>query len=91
MVRLRWSLPLLSCLALVASVSLTAAFTYGATRFRAPADVGLVVLASVGVALLLDERAGRRGQEVTVASLGEPAVPAPETVAAAGPAVASRA
>jgi hypothetical protein len=81
----------LPCLALVGTVSLTAAFTYGTTRFRVPADVGLVVLASAGVALLVDERARRRGREWTEASLRGPAGPAPEAVAGAGPAVTSRA
>ena len=80
----------LPIVALVATVSLTSAVTYGTTRFRAPADVGLVVLGSAGVALLLEERARRRGRRRTEPSLREPLAALPET-AAAGPAGASRA
>ena len=85
-----WKIVVPVAVALVATVSLTSALTYGTTRFRAPADVGLVVLGSAGVALLLEERARRRGRRRTEPSLREPLAALPET-AAAGPAGASRA
>jgi 4-amino-4-deoxy-L-arabinose transferase-like glycosyltransferase len=41
--------PLLPFVAIAVTVTLTAAVFYGAVRFRAPADVGLVVLAAVAI------------------------------------------
>jgi len=51
--------PLAPLLGLVASVVVVGAFVYGNTRFRAPADVALVILAGVGVDTLLSGRARR--------------------------------
>ncbi len=46
--------------AVAASATLTAAISFGITRYRVGADVALCVLAGVGVASLLDRRARRR-------------------------------
>jgi 4-amino-4-deoxy-L-arabinose transferase-like glycosyltransferase len=51
-------------LAPVLLVTITAAISYGVTRFRIPADVSLVVLAGVGVDGLL-ENLGRRRSEAS--------------------------
>ena len=45
----RRSITLIPLLAGAAVITLTAAFTFGTTRYRVPADVALVVLAAVGV------------------------------------------
>ena len=54
------------------AVTITAAYAYGTTRFRAPAELGLCVLAAVGVApwargalAWLGERVGRGGVDAT--------------------------
>ena len=86
--RRRGGPPAWPCLAMAAAVSVTVALTYGTTRFRAPADVGLVVLASAGASMLLERGRMRRrgGQELL--SLGPAAVSQREPVGAMSPAVA---
>jgi hypothetical protein len=51
--------PLLPLLALAATVSIGAAVTFGFTRFRAAAEVSIVLLAAVAVATLLRQLAER--------------------------------
>jgi hypothetical protein len=45
----RRRVPLTPVLAVLAAVALTVGFVYGTTRFRAPAEVSLVLLGSVGI------------------------------------------
>jgi len=45
----RRGVPLTPLLAMIGAVALTVGFVYGTTRFRAPAEVSLVLLASVGI------------------------------------------
>jgi predicted RND superfamily exporter protein len=45
----RRRVPLTPLLAVLAAVALTVGFVYGTTRFRAPAEVPLVLLGSVGI------------------------------------------
>ena len=67
----RRRVPLTPLLALLAAVALTVGFVYGTTRFRAPAEVPLVLLGSVGVDAVIrrlgprlhDRRSGRARQE----------------------------
>lgn len=57
---------ILPYLALAASATLTAAISFGITRYRVGADVGLVVLAGVAVAFVVDRlRTGRRTGDPT--------------------------
>jgi hypothetical protein len=51
---------LLPLLAVMASVSIGAAITYGSTRFRASAEVAIVLLAAVGLDALLRRRTRQR-------------------------------
>jgi hypothetical protein len=64
LLRRRGGPPALPCLAMAAAVSVTAVLTYGTSRFRAPADVGLVVLGAAGVSLLVDQLRRPRPQPV---------------------------
>ena len=57
--------PLRLLLAPVAMVVIVSALGYGTTRFRAPADVALVVLAAVAIGTLADRL--RRGRRTTLA------------------------
>jgi 4-amino-4-deoxy-L-arabinose transferase-like glycosyltransferase len=50
----------LPLLALIVTVSIGAAITYGSTRFRASAEVAIVLLAAVGLDALLRRRARQR-------------------------------
>ena len=67
----RRRVPLTPLLALLAAVALTVGFVYGTTRFRAPAEVPLVLLGSVGVDAVIrrfgprlhDRRSARARQE----------------------------
>jgi 4-amino-4-deoxy-L-arabinose transferase-like glycosyltransferase len=52
--------PLWPLLAPIVLVTVVSALTWGAGRFRAAADVAIVVLAAVAIARLADRRAGRR-------------------------------
>jgi hypothetical protein len=45
----RRRVPLTPLLAVIGAVALTVGFVYGTTRFRAPAEVPLVLLGSVGI------------------------------------------
>jgi hypothetical protein len=45
----RRRVPLTPVLAVIGAVALTVGFVYGTTRFRAPAEISLVLLASVGI------------------------------------------
>src|SRR6266567_3362302 len=45
----RRRVPLTPLLAVLGAVALTVGFVYGTTRFRAPAEVSLVLLGSVGI------------------------------------------
>ena len=47
-----------------AAVTITAAYAYGTTRFRAPAELALCVLAAVGVAALAGQTPARRSASV---------------------------
>jgi len=78
----------LPCVGLIATVSVTAALTYGTTRFRAPADVGLVVLASAGVSVLAHSRR-RPPPDRLEQSGGDTGGRTREAAAATGAAVAS--
>jgi 4-amino-4-deoxy-L-arabinose transferase-like glycosyltransferase len=67
----RRRVPLTPLLAVLGAVALTVGFVYGTTRFRAPAEVPLVLLGSVGLdaailrigALVHDRRRDRAGEE----------------------------
>jgi len=75
--------PALPCLAMAATVSLAAALTYGTTRFRAPADVALVVLGSAGASMLLDARHRRQEPPAETASYRDTEEHAPRSRAPA--------
>jgi 4-amino-4-deoxy-L-arabinose transferase-like glycosyltransferase len=55
--------PLRILLATPVLVTLTAALTYGSTRFRVAAEVAVVVLAAVAVVALIERRRGPAGRE----------------------------
>jgi hypothetical protein len=66
---------LLPLVALCVTVSIGAALTYGFTRFRAAAEVAIVLLAAVAVDAVLRRRARLRRTNVTgrgETSLGDP-------------------
>ncbi len=57
--------PLLPMLAVIATVTITAAAFYGAVRFRIPADVVLVVLAAVAIDAMATARTASMGSALT--------------------------
>ena len=57
-------------LAVAITVTLTAAVFYGAVRFRAPADVALVVLAGVAIDALIAATSSTRATAASTASMG---------------------
>jgi 4-amino-4-deoxy-L-arabinose transferase-like glycosyltransferase len=56
----RRRVPVFPVLAPVAAVVIAVAFTYGQTRFRAPAEISLALLAGVALDAAVDRRARRR-------------------------------
>jgi hypothetical protein len=65
----RRRVPLTPVLAVIGAVALTVGFVYGTTRFRAPAEISLVLLASVGI-----DAAIRRTGALANNRRGDPAV-----------------
>ena len=72
----RRRVPLTPLLAVLGAVALTVGFVYGTTRFRAPAEVSLVLLGSVGIdaairriGALVHDRRRSGGQEEPQASI----------------------
>jgi xanthosine utilization system XapX-like protein len=55
----RRRVPLTPLLAVLGAVALTVGFVYGTTRFRAPAEVPLVLVGSVGIDAVIRKVAGR--------------------------------
>lgn len=77
----RRGIPISPMVGLMVAVTLTAVISFGITRYRVPADVGLVILAAVaGEAILGRLRARRRGASSVV---GEDRDAAPEDRVAA--------
>ena len=65
----RRGIPLSPIIGLAAAVTLTSMLSFGVTRYRLPADIGLVILASIGIdAMVVRVRRLRRAREAT----GEP-------------------
>jgi hypothetical protein len=56
----RRKVPVFPVLAPVAAVVIAVAFTYGQTRFRAPAEISLALLAAVALDAAVRRRARRR-------------------------------
>jgi 4-amino-4-deoxy-L-arabinose transferase-like glycosyltransferase len=56
----RRRIPILPLIAIAVIATLAAAITFGVTRYRAPAEVALVLAASVGAATVWDRWRGRR-------------------------------
>jgi hypothetical protein len=52
----RRGLPICPLVGMAVMISVTAAWTFGTTRYRIPADVALVVAAAVGVEVVLRRR-----------------------------------
>jgi predicted RND superfamily exporter protein len=75
----RRRVPLTPLLAVIGAVALTVGFVYGTTRFRAPAEISLVLLGSVGI-----DTAMRRIGAVVHDRRSGPAVDEPESHAPAG-------
>jgi 4-amino-4-deoxy-L-arabinose transferase-like glycosyltransferase len=72
-------------LAFVASVVVTVAATYGETRYRAAAEIPIVLLAAVGIEAGL-RRLRRAGEPVVAEGAGEPAASSPPEAMTAAPA-----
>jgi hypothetical protein len=56
----RRRMPLSPLLAVIATVAVTVAITFGSTRYRAPADVAIGLLAAVGIDALVEAWSHRR-------------------------------
>ncbi len=56
----RRRIPILPLLAIALVATLAAAITFGVTRYRAPAEVALVLAASIGAAVVWERWRGRR-------------------------------
>jgi uncharacterized membrane protein YfcA len=63
--------PLWPMLALVAMVVITVAGTLGSTRYRVPADIGIAMLAAVGIDAALRAVHGRRRTKTEAAEVAE--------------------
>jgi 4-amino-4-deoxy-L-arabinose transferase-like glycosyltransferase len=63
--------PLWPMLALVAMVVITVAGTFGSTRYRVPADIGIAMLAAVGIDAALRALHGRRRTKTEAAEVAE--------------------
>jgi 4-amino-4-deoxy-L-arabinose transferase-like glycosyltransferase len=60
--------PIWPVLALFVIATFAAATTFGVTRYRAPAEIGLVLAAAIGVAASIDWVRGRSSRRVTTAT-----------------------
>lgn len=74
----RRRVPILPFIAIAMSVTLTAAMTFGITRYRAPVDALLCVLAGGALAAIIDWLRGRPWSDGTTLARREPTVDAPE-------------